>query len=145
MSSSTTTTHFENDGSYAAPRLEQMHVAHGEPQLASEMLPEGDVATGAANAARFARRHLAEERLVDRIDAMGDRGHFDHEAGPGGAHVAGVFAERSLRLANAGGHDALDHDLGVRRHFEIVGLAPYDLQRRAPERAGNGELVAADA
>src|SRR5206468_7732313 len=105
----------------------QMNVTHGEPQIPPQVLQERHVAPGAADTARLARRHLAEERLVDRIGAMGDRGDLDQKARPRRAHVARVLAEWPFVLAYAGRHEALDHDLGVRRDLEVVRLTLHDL------------------
>src|SRR5437899_11908300 len=99
------------------------------------MLEQRHVAPGAADTARLARRHLAEEGLVDRIGAMGDRGDLDHEARPRRAHVARVLAERPLVLAYAGRHEALDHDLGVRRDLEGPRLTLHDLEPLSAQRA----------
>src|SRR5262249_60652784 len=99
---------------------------------------------GAADAARLAGRHLAEEGLVDRVGPMVNRGDFDDEARAGRAHVARILAERPFVLPHTRWHEPFDDDLRVRRHLEIVRLAAHDLERRAAERAGHAELVAAN-
>src|SRR5919198_1608536 len=89
-----------------APGLQQMHIAHGQPELAREMLAQGDVAARAPDAARLARWHLTEERLIDRVGPVRNTGDVYHEAGAGRPHVARVLPEWPFRLSHAGRHDA---------------------------------------
>ena len=72
----------------------------------------------------------------DRVVAVGDAGHLDGRARRRQVgDVAGELGERSLHLVGRGiGIDeALDHDLGARRHFQIDRLASHQL---APARRG---------
>src|SRR2546425_13306017 len=96
-----------------------------------------------SNATRLARRHLAEEGLIDGVDPVGDRGDLDDEARPRRAHVAGILAERPFRLPHTRRDEALDDDLGMGRYLEVVGLAGDHLERLAAQAAGDAELVAA--
>src|SRR5207247_397698 len=103
--------------------LQEMDVSHRKPQVPGQVLEQGHVAPGPANATRLARRHLAEEGLIDGVDPVGDRGDLDDEARPGRAHVAGVLAERPFRLPHTRRDEALADDLGMCRYLEVVGLA----------------------
>ena len=123
--------------------LQEMDVSHRKPQVPGQVLEQGHVAPGPANATRLARRHLAEEGLIDGVDPVGDRGDLDDEARPGRAHVAGVLAERPFRLPHTRRDEALDDDLGMGRYLEVVGLAGDHLERLAAQAAGDAELVAA--
>ena len=55
--------------------------------------------------------------------------------------VAVGFAERRFRLQQLGVDQALDHDLGFRRHQEIDGLAAHDVDRAAGDGARDRKLV----
>src|SRR2546426_3989184 len=102
-----------------------MHVAHREPEIALEMLEQRDVAPGTADTARLARRHLAEEGLVDGVGPVRDGGDLDHEARARRPHIARVLAERPLVLPNTGGHRPLDPYLGAGPDVQVVRLSAH--------------------
>src|SRR5262249_56529449 len=55
--------------------------------------------------------------------------------------MAGELAERSLGLAHAGRHEALDDDLRLCRHLEVDCLALHQLERLAEDAGAHLELV----
>ena len=75
-------------------------------------------------------RHRRVVAVGDAVDAEGDA-----EVARAGA-VAGVLAERTLLDLVVGQDLALEDDLGVGRHLEVVGLALDQPDRLAGEHAG---------
>src|SRR5215470_9597665 len=73
--------------------------------------------------ARLARRHLAENREPDRIAFMRDRGHLHRHIVTLERDVTVALAERPFWFEKLGVDQALDDELGVRRHVEIDGEA----------------------
>ena len=59
----------------------------------------------------------------------------------GRPHIAGVFAEWSLGNEIVVPHPPLDHDLGARRHHEVVTLALDHIDGCAPQAARDRQLV----
>ena len=94
--------------------------------------------------ARFARRHLADDRDEHRLLLAGDRGHLHRHVEVFERDVAVAFAERAFRLEQLRIDQALDHDLGIGRHVEIDGDAFHRADRLAGERAGDAHLVHVD-
>ncbi len=94
--------------------------------------------------ARFARRHLADDRDEHRRALAGDRGHLHRHVEVFERDVAVALAERPFRLEQFGIDQALDHDLGVGRHVEIDADAFRHADRRAGEPARDRHLVEID-
>ena len=94
--------------------------------------------------ARFARRHLADDLREHRLALHGDRGHLHRHVVAFERDIAVALAERRLRLQHAGVDQALDHDLGIRRHVEIDGPAADHADRRAGRAARDRQLVHVD-
>ena len=86
----------------------------------------------------FARRHLADDGGEDRVLAVGDGGGFEHRVIDALAHIAGELAERRFRLEIFSGDAAFDHQLGMRGHMQVDGLAFDQFERLADQRAGDG-------
>ena len=91
--------------------------------------------------ARFARRHLADERGEDRMPPARDRGDVHEGVVFLQVDVAVRLAERRLRLQRRGVDQALDDDLGLRRHQQVDGLGAHHVDRPAGERARHRDLV----
>ena len=70
-----------------------------------------------------------------------DRGHLHEGVVFLQIDVAVRFAERRLRLQQLGVDQALDDDLGLRRHQEIDRLGAHHVDRAAGERARDRKLV----
>ena len=83
------------------------------------------------------RRHLRDDRGEDRVAPPRDRGHVHVGVVFLQVDVAVRFAERRFGLEIFGVDEALDHDLGFRRHQQIDGLRLHHVDRRADERAGD--------
>ena len=86
----------------------------------------------------------ADDGVEQRILALRDRGDLDDVALGRLAVILREFAERPFHLAHLRQQAALDHDLGVRRHAHLVGDAFHHRQRRAVQRARDGQLVEID-
>src|SRR5215510_3199338 len=100
-------------------------------------------AAQAADAARLARRHLAQKRVVDRVAPPSHARYFDHRCLSARTHITGELAEGSLRFAVTGADDSFQNDLGVGGHFEIVSFTPDQRHGCATQSAGDRELVGA--
>ena len=92
------------------------------------------------------RPHIAmpgEDVLVDSLAAARDGSDLDHPAHPLRAIRAGELAERPLHLAHAGQHLALDQDVGVGGHEDILApcLASGQAQRAVHDGADDGIVV----
>ena len=87
--------------------------------------------------ARFARRHLGDDRGEDGVAPPRDAGDVHVGVEFLQVDVAVQFAEWRLRLEIFGVDEALDHDLGLGRHQEVDGLRLDDVDRRADQRAGD--------
>ena len=87
--------------------------------------------------------HLGgDDRVEDRIAAMGDGVHLDHLAVLSRAVVLGKLAEGAFQLLHARQDASFDHHLGVGRHAHIIGEALDHAQRGAVQGAGDLQLVA---
>ena len=113
-------------------------------QRVAQMREEARLVGDALHHARFARRHLADDRDVHRRALVRDRGDLHRHVEVFERDVAVAFAERSLGLQQFGIDQAFDHDLGVGRHVEIDGHALDGADRRAGEPAGHRHLVQID-
>jgi len=72
---------------------------------------------------------------------MCDAGDLKYGIVSGRAHVAGIFAERSLRLAALAGHPAFNHNFRRRRNFQVHRKALDDLHRLAANAARRGQFI----
>src|SRR5215475_3158132 len=97
----------------------------------------------AANTARFAGRHLAQKRVVDRVAPPSHARYFDHWCLATRTHITGELAEGSLRFAVTGADDSFQNDLGAGGNFEIVSFTPDQRHRCAAQSTGDGKLVGA--
>jgi hypothetical protein len=91
-------------------------------------------------------QHVGQARavvVVERVAAQGDAADLDERCRDLRAEVAGVLAERAVRRVLAGRGEALDHDLGVRRHQDVgaVRQRRHEPQRGA-QHAARGAPVA---
>ena len=121
--------------------FQQVHVPHRQAQILLEVLEQGRFTADRADATRFARRHLAQERLDDRLIPVRDAGDIDHIGHGRGAHVAGVFAERSLVLQFVRADDSLNDNLRGGRHLQIDCLAAHDPDRLASQPSGHRQFI----
>ena len=115
------------------------HAAHRHRRL--EMMQVHRLQRHLADHARFARRHLADERGEDRVAPPRDRGDVHESVVFLQIDVAVQLAERRLRLQPLGIDEALDDDLGFRRHQQIDRARAHDVDRRAGKPAGDRDLV----
>src|SRR5262245_17044668 len=93
----------------------------------------------------FVRRRALISEMENRIFATGERGQVNGRAGHLQTTVmAGKFAERSFFLFFIGLEKTLEDELGVRRHLQGHGLAGYDLEGFAANRARHRQLVDAE-
>src|SRR5262245_62754333 len=69
--------------------------------------------------AALAGRKLAHQRGIDRLATMSDAGDVHEGRNAAMAHVAGILAERSLRLNPFGGDFALADDLRCRGNMQL--------------------------
>ena len=111
------------------------------PSVSRRCCSEQRLDADALDQARFARRHLRDDRGEDRVLAPRDRGHLHEGVVFLQVDVAVRFAERRLGLEVFGVDEALDDDLGFRRHQQIDGLRLHDVDRRADQAAGDVQLV----
>jgi hypothetical protein len=95
----------------------------------------------AADDARFARRHLADEGGQNRTAPPGDCGHLHEGIVFLQVHVAMRFAEWCLGLQQFGIDQALDDDLRFGRNQQIDGFGPRHVDGTASEPARHSELV----
>src|SRR5262245_10546564 len=100
-------------------------------------------AAQAPNTARFAGRHLAQKRVVDRVAPASHARYFDHRCLAARTHITRELTEGSLRFAVIGTDDSFQNDLGAGGNFEIVSFAPDQRYGCATQSAGDGELVGA--
>ena len=105
------------------------------------MFEEERLHADALDQARFARRHLRDDRGQHRVAAAGDAGDLHVGVEFLQIHVAVGFPERSLRLEILRIDESFDHDLRLGGDQEIDGLRPHHIDRCADERAGDAELV----
>src|SRR5688500_2702362 len=101
------------------------------------MLKERPFPSNTANKARFGRRHLADERLIDRIVSEGHALDIEKRLIPRRPHVAGVLAERTFMLESVGRDFSLEDNLRSRRNLERNGLARDQFNRLAAQRSGH--------
>ena len=94
--------------------------------------------------ARLARRHLADDLGEHRLLLVGDRRHLDRHVEGFERDIAVALAERRLGLEHIAVDQALDHDLGIRRHVEVDGAAARHADRLAGRAAGDRHLVDVD-
>ena len=87
------------------------------------------------------RRLADDDRRVDRVAAHRDRRDAEDRELLGRGVEARVVAERPFDPDVVPVDPALEHDLGVRRHLEVDGLALDELHRRALEEAGHHQLA----
>ncbi len=88
------------------------------------------------------RRDADDGGGIDGVFAVRDRGDVKDRIRLGQRVIAGVIAERALvpqRLARI--HVAFDDEVGIGRHFQIVGLALDELDRFFPQIAGEQEFI----
>ena len=107
------------------------------------MLPEQHVDGACDKRLGVGHRCAALHGVEDRVRAPRKR--LDLEDLGAALHgvAARTFAERSLRRGLVGRYLALQHELRLRRHFQIDGLAARHAHRFAQQSAGDGELVGA--
>ena len=126
-------------------RLVHHHAAHAlDRQRVAQIRQITRLVGDALHHARFARRHLAQDRGIDRRPLTRDRGDLHGHVEALERDVAVALAERPFRLKEFGVDQALDDDLGVGRHVQIHGQGFDHADRRAGEPAGHGHLVAID-
>ena len=80
-------------------------------------------------------------RLVQRVAAHGDRLDLNDRVVPLRSVSSRVFAKGRFALAQLGENFALEHDLGVGRHFQIQGPARHQIYGLAHDSARDGEFV----
>ena len=90
-----------------------------DAELVAQMGEEQRLVGEALDHARFARRHLADDRGDDGVAAARDRGHLDDEVVFLERDMAVRFAERAFRLEVFRIDEALDHELRLGRHQEV--------------------------
>src|SRR6185295_12663415 len=94
-----------------------------------------------AHHARFARRHLADDRGENRISPVRDAFHFEKRIEQSLRDVTRRFAERGLGLEKFRRDLSLDHDLGMSRHKHVMRLAFHDFDGRPRKPARDIELA----
>ena len=123
-------------------RLVHEHASDAaDVQVVVQMMQERRLIGDALDQARFAWRHLADDRDQHGILAARDRGDVHEGVIFLQVHVAVRFAEAAFRLEPLGVDIAFDDDLGFRRHDQIDGLGLADADRGADQPAGDRELV----
>src|SRR5258706_5149543 len=105
------------------------------------MLEQRPLSADAAYAARFGRRHLAYEGLIERLVTVRHALDVKERFVAGRSHVAGIFAEWAFWLERVGWNFPLQHDLGGGRHFEWHSLTRNHVHGFTAQRAGNGEFI----
>src|SRR5579864_1164345 len=103
--------------------MEKVHVFDVHAQVACQMFVDRHLTTCSTNGARFARRHLTEEVVKDRLIPVGDGVDLYHVAWTGVAHVAGVLSEGTFVFSDTGENFAFDNDLRARWHLKVQRLA----------------------
>ena len=135
----------EDHRPHVAQRLVQAHRAHAlDAEVIAQVGKEHRLVRDLLDHARFARRHLADDRAEYRRPLHRDRGHLHRHVEVFQRDVAVALAERAFRLEQLGIDQPLDHDLGIGRHRKIDRDALRDADRRAGERAGDRHLVLVD-
>src|SRR4030095_2864587 len=107
----------------------------------AEVVKQRGGATQASDAARLARRHLAQEGVIDRCAPSRHAGNFNHRLLAAGAHVSREFAERSLLFTIAAAQESLDYDLGIGRNVKIHCLASNQRHGLAAESTGYSKII----
>ena len=100
-----------------------------------------DALDGLAHVEILHGRRAHDRRRVDRFPALRNAGDVEDRIVVRQRVVAGVVAERPFRAQFAQRDVALQHDLGVGRHFKIAGLALDHLDRTAAQETGDHHLV----
>ena len=135
----------EDHRPHVAQRLVQAHPPDAlDAQVTAQVGEEHRLVGDLLDHARFARRHLADDRHEHRCAPHGDGGHLHGHVEVLERHVAVAFAERAFGLEQLGIDQPLDHDLGVGRHVEVDRRRLGDANGRARQRAGDRHLVLVD-
>src|SRR5215469_10032382 len=98
-------------------------------------------ASEALDATGFARRHLAEKSLINRVAAVSDASDLQDGIVSAGAHVTRVFAEGSFRFTDIRKYAALDNDFRRGGHLEVNGQALDDLDRFPTDASRGCEFI----
>ena len=120
------------------PGRRQVHIHHFRKDHAQQ--GQEDPLGGQAQVGVLLGRAADDGGRVDRVLAVGDGLHVQHRVVVGQGIVAGMVAERAFPPELAGVHPALDDDLGIRRHLQVVADAADHLHPLAPEEAGEHDL-----
>ena len=136
--------HRDHEISRAPSRGLKVQVGDRESKVVLELFVNGNAEAEAADATALARRHLAHERLEDGITPRGHAFHVDDERRAAPAHVARVLPERPFFFPDPCRNLPFEDDLRSRRHFEIRGLAFYNLHGFSPQPSRDRQLIHAE-
>ena len=115
----------------------------GNPQNLFEVMKQTGGAAQAADAARFAGRHLAQKRVIHRTAPTGHASYLDHRCLAAWTHITGELAERAFGFAVTGADNSFQNDLGVGWNLEINGFTADQRHSFAAQSACDAELVGA--
>ena len=118
-----------------------MDIPHGEAEIFLEMTEDLHFPSDTLDATRLARRHLAEEGLIDGVAPVGNAGDFHERIVSRRSHVSPIFAKRSFRFSALTGNFSLHHDLSRGRDLQVHGAAPYDLNRLPANASCHRKLI----